>query len=66
MEMNVGGLDKWLRIVAGIVLLSLVFILKEGDSLWLWGLIGVIPLATGLLGRCPLYTVIGVNTCKKS
>jgi hypothetical protein len=66
MEMNVGGLDKWLRIVAGIVLLSLVFILKEGDSLWLWGLIGVIPLATGLLGRCPLYPIIGVNTCKKS
>jgi hypothetical protein len=66
MEVNVGGLDKILRIVVGIVLLSLVFILKDGESLWLWGLIGIVPLATGLLSRCPLYTVIGVNTCKKN
>ncbi|MBU1230967.1 MAG: DUF2892 domain-containing protein [Proteobacteria bacterium] len=66
MEMNVGGLDKWLRIIAGIVLLAFVFILKDNDSLWLWGLIGIVPLATGLMGRCPLYTFIGVNTCKKS
>lgn len=65
MEMNVGGMDKWLRIIAGIVLLALVFILKTNDSLWLWGLIGIVPLATGLMGRCPLYTIIGVNTCKK-
>ncbi|MDO9082395.1 MAG: DUF2892 domain-containing protein [Humidesulfovibrio sp.] len=64
MEVNVGGLDKILRIIVGIVLLSLVFILKDGGALWLWGLIGIVPLATGLLSRCPLYTIIGVNSCK--
>lgn len=63
---NVGGLDKVLRIVVGVVLLSLVFVLKSGDSLWLWGLIGLVPLATGVMGNCPLYTLLGVNTCPRS
>lgn len=66
MNKNVGGLDKILRIVAGVVLLCLVFVLKTGDSLWLWGLIGIVPLATGLMGYCPLYTLLGVNTCPRS
>lgn len=63
MKANAGGLDKTLRIIAGIVLLSLVFVLKSGDSLWLWGLIGIVPLATGLMGWCPLYTILGFNSC---
>ena len=61
MKANVGGADKVLRIVGGLVLLSLILIL-EGNARW-WGLVGLIPLATGLFNFCPLYTLIGVNTC---
>lgn len=63
MKPNVGGIDKILRIVVGLVLLSLVYFLKSGDALWWWGLIGLVPLATGLMGRCMLYTLLGINTC---
>lgn len=61
MKTNVGGIDKVLRIVAGLALLSLIFIL-EGNARW-WGLIGIVPLLTGTLGWCPAYTLIGLNTC---
>lgn len=61
MKTNVGGIDKVLRIVAGLALLSLIFIL-EGNARW-WGLIGIVPLLTGSLGWCPAYTLIGLNTC---
>ena len=63
MKANVGGIDRVLRIVAGIVLLAFVFILKSEDGLWLWGLIGIMPLATGLLNWCPAYGIFGMNTC---
>jgi len=49
--------------VVGLVLLSLVYFLKTPDSLWWWGLIGIIPLGTGLMGYCMLYTLLGINTC---
>lgn len=63
MEANVGGVDRGVRIVAGLVLLSLVFVL-EGSARW-WGLIGVVPLATGLLRWCPAYLPFGIKTCSK-
>lgn len=63
MKPNVGGIDKILRIVVGLVLLSLVYFLRSGDALWWWGLIGLVPLATGLMGHCMLYTLLGINTC---
>lgn len=63
MKANVGGVDRVVRIVAGIVLLALVFVLKSEDGLWLWGLIGIVPLATGLMGWCPAYSILGMNTC---
>ncbi|MBU1041073.1 MAG: DUF2892 domain-containing protein [Proteobacteria bacterium] len=63
MKANVGGIDKILRIVVGLVLLFLVYFLKTPDSLWWWGLIGIIPLGTGLMGYCMLYTLLGINTC---
>ncbi|MDO9631353.1 MAG: DUF2892 domain-containing protein [Humidesulfovibrio sp.] len=63
MKANVGGIDKVLRIVGGLVLLSLVYFLKNGDALWWWGLLGIIPLGTGLMGYCMLYTLLGINTC---
>jgi hypothetical protein len=58
---NVGGVDKLIRIVAGLGVLSLFFLL-QGDARWL-GLVGVVPLATGLVGYCPLYALLGLNTC---
>ena len=59
MTRNVGGVDKVLRIVAGVVLLALGLF---GPLGW-WGLIGLVPLVTGLMGNCPAYSLIGVNTC---
>lgn len=58
MTRNVGGLDRTIRIVAGLVLLALSF----GPLGW-WGLIGVVPLATGLVRWCPAYAPFGLNTC---
>ena len=63
MKQNVGGVDKVLRIVAGLGVLSLLFILP-GDAKW-WGLIGIMPLATGLFNFCPAYTLLGLSSAKK-
>jgi len=60
---NVGGIDKTLRIVAGIALIASVFLLPAVMNPWGW--IGVVPLLTGLFNFCPLYSLIGVNTCGK-
>lgn len=60
MKSNVGTADRVVRIVAGLVLLSLVFIL-EGNARW-WGLVGVVPLATGLVGWCAIYLPFGIDT----
>ena len=59
---NVGSVDKIIRIVLGVVLLSLLFILN-GDIKFL-GLIGLVPLLTGVFGYCPLYSIFGIKTCK--
>lgn len=59
MTRNEGTLDRALRIIAGLVLLSLVFVGPQT----LWGLVGVIPLLTGILGYCPAYSLLGINTC---
>lgn len=59
---NEGTIDRVLRVVAGLVLLSLFFVYP--DSSWrYWTLIGIVPIATGLMGWCPLYTVFGLSTC---
>ena len=57
MKQNVGGIDKVLRIVVGLGLLSLLFLL-EGSAKW-YGLIGLVPLGTALMGYCPLYSILG-------
>lgn len=62
MKTNVGGIDRLLRIVVGLVLIALAATGTIGP----WGWIGVLPLATGLLRTCPAYTLIGVNTCPTS
>lgn len=56
---NVGSFDRAARIALGIGLLSLVFI---GPQTW-WGLVGLVPLITGLARFCPAYGIVGVNTC---
>lgn len=58
MKLNVGGIDRILRIVVG---LALIIWALMGGPVWAW--IGVVPLATGLFRFCPLYTVLGMNTC---
>jgi hypothetical protein len=63
MEANVGGADRIVRIVVGLALISLLFLL-EGNARW-WGLVGVVLLATGLLRWCPAYLPFGIKTCRK-
>ena len=60
MKKNVGNIERAIRIIVGLVLISLVFIGPQSA----WGWIGVVPLATGLLGWCPPYSLLGINTCK--
>ena len=62
MNVNVGTVDRGVRIVVGVILIALIFILQSD---WRWiGLIGIIPLGTALMGRCPLYSVLGISSCK--
>lgn len=60
MERNVGTLDRSIRIVAGLVLISLVFIGPQTP----WGWIGIVPILTGLTARCPAYMPFGIRTCR--
>lgn len=62
MKENVGSTDKVIRVVAGLAILSLLFIL-EGNARWL-GLIGLLPLLTAITGFCPGYMPFGISTCK--
>ncbi|HYQ38226.1 MAG TPA: DUF2892 domain-containing protein [Pseudomonas sp.] len=61
MQCNVGKTDKTLRIIAGLVLL----VLGAAGVIGWWGLIGLVPLATGLMNWCPAYALLGIKTCKK-
>ena len=58
-KQNVGGIDRVLRIVLGLVLIALVFVGPKTPLGW----IGLVPLITGLFSTCPLYSLIGLNTC---
>ena len=61
MKVNVGSIDRILRIVVGLGLLALVFVL-DGNARY-WGLVGLLPLATGLFRFCPAYALFGLDTC---
>ena len=63
MKKNVGTADRWVRIIIGIVVLSLIIFLQGGIR-WI-GLLGLIPLITGIIGYCPFYALIGVSTNKE-
>lgn len=56
---NEGTLDRAIRVVIGIALLSMTLV----GPTTAWGLVGLVPLATGALGFCPLYRLVGINTC---
>ncbi|MHB1124095.1 MAG: YgaP family membrane protein [Ramlibacter sp.] len=60
MKANVGGIDRILRITIGLVLIGLA---ATGTVGW-WGWLGVVPLATGLVGWCPPYAMLGLSTCR--
>jgi hypothetical protein len=59
MQKNEGTLDRSLRVVAGLVLLGLA----ATHTIGIWGYLGIVPLITGAIGLCPLYSVLGINTC---
>lgn len=59
MKLNEGAVDRILRVLVGVAVLSLVFIGPKTPWAWL----GVVPLLTGLIGFCPLYAILGANTC---
>ena len=56
---NEGTIDRVLRVVAGAAVVSLVFVGPQTA----WGWIGLVPLVTGLVGNCPVYSLLGINTC---
>lgn len=60
MKLNIGSTERTIRIVAGVVIIALGLYYKS-----LWGVIGLVPLMTGLFRFCPLYTILGINTCKR-
>jgi hypothetical protein len=60
-RLNVGNLDRALRILVGLALIGLAASGKIG----LWGYIGIVPLLTGLAARCPLYSVLGVASTSR-
>ena len=60
MKANVGTLDRSLRIAAGLILIAL----SLAGVIGLWGWIGLVPLATGIFRFCPVYPLLGINTCK--
>ncbi|ACB32479.1 conserved hypothetical protein [Leptothrix cholodnii SP-6] len=62
MKINVGGIDRILRIIAGLALIALTLT----GTIGVWGWIGVVPLATGLLKFCPVYSILGFNSCPMS
>ncbi|MDO9312975.1 MAG: DUF2892 domain-containing protein [Burkholderiaceae bacterium] len=59
MKKNEGTIDRALRVLAGLVLIGLAATERIGP----WGYIGVVPLLTGAIGMCPLYSILGINTC---
>ncbi len=59
MTKNEGNIDRILRVLLGLAILSLVFVGPQTP----WGWIGIVPLVTGLVGVCPAYSLFGINTC---
>lgn len=61
MKKNIGGTERIIRVVLGLAIVSLAFIGPASP----WAFLGLIPVLTGLIGWCPPYALLGINTCKK-
>lgn len=61
MRVNEGTVDRGLRVLGGVALIALA----ATGTVGVWGWIGVVPLLTGAVGICPLYSVLGINTCRR-
>ncbi len=61
MKINVGTMDRALRIIVGLILIGLTL----SGTIGVWGWIGVVPLLTGIFRFCPAYTLVGVSSCKR-
>ena len=61
MKQNIHNIERIIRVLLGIMILALIFV---GPKSW-WGLIGILPILTGLSGLCPPYQLLGISTCKK-
>jgi uncharacterized membrane protein YfcA len=59
MKVNVGTIDRWIRIIVGIALIAAAV----AGSIGAWGYIGIVPLLTGVFRICPAYSLLGMNTC---
>lgn len=64
MTTNVGGIDRILRILVGFVLIACWFLFPDAAYRWIF-LIGIVPLLTGIFEFCPVYTLLGMNTCQR-
>ena len=62
MKKNVNNIERVVRVVIGAAIVSLVFVGPKSP----WGWLGLVPIATGLLGWCPPYAMLGISTCKKA
>ena len=59
MNINEGVIDRSLRVIVGLVLIGLA----ATGTIGMWGYIGIIPLVTGAVGMCPIYSLLGINSC---
>ena len=62
MKQNIHNIERVVRVVNGAAIVSLVFVGPQSP----WGWLGLVPIATGLLGWCPPYAMLGISTCKKA
>ena len=62
MKKNIGSVERGIRVVAGLAILSLAVIGPKSP----WAFLGAVPLLTGLIGWCPPYAVLGISTCRKN
>ncbi len=60
---NEGTIDRALRVIVGAALILGYFLNPDGAYSWLYW-VGIVPLATGLIGSCPIYSILGISTCK--